>query len=103
MQPQVIPVELRFRWVVVTVLIMVVAMSAIQFVMSSCPSWWDNLLVCMKLNNMGQEEEENLGLMMKECQNDHIPDVYSHRAEDDLESSVKALGTRALRGSGDID
>lgn len=97
MQPQVIPVELRFRWVVLTLLIMVVGMSVIQFVMSSCPSWWDELLVCLKVKNPGQEEEDDLILMInRECQEDAIPDVYSQVAEEDLESSLKALGTRAL-------
>jgi hypothetical protein len=101
MQPEVIPVTLKFRHFVITIFILMFAMFIIQWSMKRWTLWLSHFILWMSRRRSGEQEEVIRGLS-PEYQTDRshedTTDTHRFRMETDIEKNLGVLGTRVLSG-----
>ena len=102
MQPEVIPVALKFRYFVITIFILMFAMLIIQWSMKRWTLWLSQFILWINRRRSGEQEEELIRGLSPAYQPDRShdgdPDAHRFRMETDIESNLGNLGTRVLSG-----
>jgi hypothetical protein len=101
MQPEVIPVTLKFRHFVITIFILMFAMFIIQWSMKRWTLWLRHFILWMNGRRSGEQEEVIRGLSPEyqtDRSHDGTTDAHRFRIGTDVENNPGVLGTRVLSG-----
>lgn len=102
MQPEVIPFDLKPRWFLILVFILMAAMFVLYQLMMNWNSWGSNFMLWMKLRSFdGEAGEGTTQLLRRVYRHDIVSDIDVEEVGHDLESSGRALGTKAVLGRRD--
>src|SRR4051794_5731023 len=99
MQPEVIPVTLKFRHFVITIFILMFTMFIIQWSMKRWTLWLSHFILWMTGRRFGEQEEVTWGLSPKyqtDRSHDGTTDIHRSGTGTDVENSFGVLGTKVL-------
>jgi hypothetical protein len=90
MQPNVIPFELKFRWLVITMLMLMFVMFVIQWLMKRWASWQNQITLWTKLKEQHQEAASR----SREPESEAVAVSYLDSNREGIE--LQSLGTSVL-------